>query len=353
MSEKNPHILVIDDDWMNREVIEAHLQIENYQVSTATTGQEGLDFAFTNPIDLVILDALLPDRSGFEVCARLKSHEATQFVPVIMVTALESDEDKLKAVEAGADDFITKPFSFILLLTRVKTLIRMKNLHDDLHESNNLIRRILNRYVDEDITEVILVDPERHLKLGGEAREITILFADIGGFTAFAEEHTAQDVVTALNRIFTELTALVFKHHGTFDKYIGDEIMAFFGAPIATGHDTLNAVRTAWDMQAEFVKLRQTMDLPELTLKIGIHRGEGVVGNVGSERVMNYTVIGDVVNTAHRLQEVANGGQILMSEAVYQIVSASIQATPLPPRLLPGKRDPMVTYQLTNVGQAS
>lgn len=351
MQDKKPHILVIDDDWMNQEVIQAHLEIEHYGVTTTAHGKEGLAIAFANPPDLVILDALLPDISGFEVCAQLKSHDTTRFVPVIMVTALESEEDKLKAVEAGADDFITKPFSFILLMTRVKSLIRMKSLHDDLHDSNTLIRRILNRYVDEYITEIILVDPERYLKLGGETREVTILFADISGFTAFAEKHPAQEVVKVLNKIFSELTALIFKYHGTFDKYIGDEIMAFFGAPVASEKDTLNAVLTAWDMQRTFSRLRQEMgeEVEKLTLEIGLHRGEVAIGNVGSERVMNYTVIGDAVNTAHRLQEAAHHEQILISEAIYQLVKDVVEVTLLPPQNLPGKREPMVVYQITNV----
>lgn len=340
------HILVIDDDWMNREVIEAYLQTKNYRVSAAHNGKTGLEIAQNDPPDLVMLDVMLPDMSGYEVCSQIKQDQVTQFVPVVMVTALESDDDRLKAIEAGADDFVTKPFNSILMLTRVKSLLRMKSLSDQLQERTELLQKVLNRYVDKDLAEVIMVDPDRYLKLGGEMRRVTILFADISGFTSFAEQYNAQDVVAVLNHIFSQLTSLVFKHHGTFDKYIGDEIMAFYGAPVATGDDTLNAVLTGWEMQQVFNKLCKEMPdkMGKMTLEVGIHTGEVVVGNVGSEQTMNYTVIGDAVNTAHRLQDAAQHGELLISEATYTEVAAMLNAERQAPRQLPGKREPVVTY---------
>ncbi len=154
MAEKT--ILVIDDDWMNREVIEAHLQIENYSVTTTPSGREGLNMAFAHPPDLIILDGMLPDISGFEVCRQLKNHPLTRFVPVMIVTALESDEDKQKGIEAGADDFLTKPFSFVLLMTRVKTLVRLKHLQENLQESYTLLERLLKRPINADLIRKIL-----------------------------------------------------------------------------------------------------------------------------------------------------------------------------------------------------
>jgi len=348
MTAANYHILVVDDDWMNREVIEAHLQTKHYRVSSAHNGTSALKVAQADPPDLIMLDVMLPDMSGFEVCARVKSSEQTRFVPVVMVTALESEEDRIKAIEAGADDFVTKPFNSLLMLTRVRSLLRLKRLHDELEERTQLLQKILNRYVDRDLAEVILLDPDRYLKLGGETRRVSIVFADISGFTSFAENHSAQDVVSVLNHIFSELTTLIFKYHGTFDKYIGDEIMAFFGAPVATGDDTLNAVSMAWDMQQNFRHLIEEMgaEFADLTLEIGVNTGEVVVGNVGSEQAMNYTVIGDAVNTARRLEEIAPSGEIYISEATYAEVKDRIIAEPAPPKLLPGKRELVTAYSL-------
>ncbi len=351
MSAQESHILVIDDDWMNREVIEAHLQTRNYRVTTTHNGQSALKLAAQDPPDLIMLDIMLPDMSGYEVCARFKSDEATKFVPVVMVTALESDEDRLKAIQAGADDFVTKPFNTLLMLTRVKSLLRLKRLNDDLQQRTELLQQVLNRYVDKDLADVILLDPDRYLKLGGETRRVTVVFADISGFTTFAEEHSAQEVVRVLNALFSPLTALVYQHHGTFDKYIGDEIMAFFGAPVATGDDTLNAVVMAYKMRRAFRQTCQQLGghAARLTLEIGLHTGDAVVGNVGSEQKMNYTVIGDTVNTAHRLQEAAHNGQILLSETTYREVADMLEVRRLPATALPGKRQPMTLYELLSV----
>ena len=350
--KKTPSILVVDDDWMNREVLEAYLNTAGYQVITAHSGDRALELAYGCPPDLVLLDVRMPGMDGYEVCRRLKGDVRTQFTPVVMVTALESDEDKLPAVEAGADDFITKPFNSLLLLTRVRSLLRIKDLHDQLEARNRLLRRVLSRYVSQDVAEEILSDPERYLRLGGEAHTITVFFADIRGFSAFAEQHSADRVITALNRIFSELTEVIFRHRGTFDKYIGDELMAFFGAPIPHERDTLNALEMALDIRQTFTALKtqvQSIDLSPLALGIGLHTGEAAVGNVGSERVMSYTVIGDTVNIARRLQECAAPGQILISEATYQAAQPMIRAQRLEARRLPGRSSPITVYELEEV----
>ncbi len=347
-----PLVMVVDDDWMNREVLEAYLSEAECDVVLAHSGDAALQLAQDRPPDLVLLDINMPGMSGFEACARLKSDERTQFTPVVMVTALETDEDKIKAIQAGADDFLTKPFNSLMMMTRVRSLLRIKQLHDELESRNDLLRRVLNRYVNEDIVDVILVDPERHLRLGGDTRVVTVFFADIRGFTAFAERQPANEVLHTLNQIFNALTDVVFKHHGTLDKYIGDELMAFFGAPVATGDDVLNALRAALEMQTVFRQACQSIGYPalqELGLGIGLHSGEVAVGNVGSERVMSYTVIGDVVNTARRIQQEATGGQVLISEAIYRAAAPLLDAERLDARLFSGKSEPIVIYTLHNI----
>src|SRR5690606_38947613 len=186
---------------------------------------------------VVILDINMPGMNGFEVCQHLKNTPNTRFTPVLIISALEDDADKLSAIEAGADDFLVKPFNSLIMLTRVKSLVRLFRLHLELEERNTLLKQILNRYVDEQVAEIVLSEPDHYLRLGGESRLLTVFFADIRGFTHFAEAHSAEEVVTVLNGIFSLLTPLVFQYGGTFDKYMGDEIMGFFGAPISTGDD--------------------------------------------------------------------------------------------------------------------
>lgn len=338
-------ILVVDDDFINRELLKAYLTEADYEVVTAADGQSAFKLALESPPDLALIDVQMPGMDGIELCSTLKSTPETRFVPVVIVTALDTLEEKIKAIDVGADDFVTKPFNALVLLTRVRSLLRIKRLHDEVDARNRLLRQILDRFLAEDVTDVILTDPERYLQLGGEIRPVTVLFADIRGFSRFTEEHTAPQVIDTLNRVFNVLSQVVFAHHGTFDKYLGDGLMAFYGAPVASEEDAQRAVKTAIEMQHSFHELRKenNEDMTTLALGIGIHSGEVVVGNIGSEKVMDYTVVGYAVNVAKRLQEVARGSQILISEDTYKQVEG-VKAKKLEPLHLPHLQEPVTAY---------
>lgn len=346
---RGPRILVVDDDWLNRDLLRAYLTSSGSEVLTAADGLAALELVLGPgaPLDLALVDIQMPRMDGLELCRRLKSAPATRFVPVIIVTALDSEDEKLKAIEAGADDFVTKPYNSTVLLTRVRSLLRLKKLHDDLESRNRLLRQVLDGYVSEDVVDVLLTDPERYLKLGGEARAVTVLFADIRGFTRFTEEHPAPEVVETLNRIFRALSHVVFAHRGTFDKYLGDGLMAFYGAPVAGDDDARRAVETAVEMQQRFRELRAEAGpvMHGLGLGVGVHSGEAIVGNIGSDRVMDYTVIGDTVNVAKRLQEHAEAGETLVSAATARLVPG-LAGRRLDPLTLPGRSEPVVAYVL-------
>jgi adenylate cyclase len=335
-----PRIVVADDDWLNRDLIETYLTNAGCVVS--------LEAITTSLPDLALLDIRMPRMDGLTVCRQIKDNPLTRFIPVIIVTALDAQSEELNAIESGADDFITKPFNPVILLTRVRSLLRLKQLHDELESRNELLRHTLNRYVDQEVAEIILTDPERHLKLGGESRDVTVLFADLRDFTRFTATHPAPKVVEMLNMVFNELVEVVFTHKGTFDKFLGDAIMAFFGAPVAGEDDTVRALAAALEMKACFKRLRaEARDhiLNPLGLGIGLHCGEAIVGNIGSERVMDYTVIGDTVNVARRLQESARPGEILISGETYRRVPKA-RVNHLGSQAFPGRRDPVQIYSL-------
>lgn len=342
-----PRILVADDDWLNRDLLHAYLTASGCEVITASDGQTALDAAKRTPPDLALLDIQMPRIDGLEVCRAIKANPPTAFVPVVIVTALDSEEEKVKALDVGADDFVSKPYNSIILLTRVRSLLRIKKLHDEVEARNRLLRRVLDRYVAEDVADIILTDPERHLKLGGEVRSVTVLFVDICGFTSFTERHPAPHVVETLNHVFRSLTQVISTYHGTFDKYLGDGLMAFYGAPVAEKDDPQHAVQTAIVMQRLFRGLKDdpALDLGGLGLSIGLHSGEAIIGNIGSEKVMDYTVIGDTVNVAKRLQERAEGGIILLSKATYEQIEG-IKAEKLPAIRLPGRRESIHAYRI-------
>jgi len=346
-TKKTSHILVVDDRENNVRLLKSMLKRQGYRVTVAYDGLQAMDRVAEEPPDLVLLDVLMPKMNGFEVARAMRSKEETRAIPILMLTALSEIQDKIKALESGADDILSKPFYNVEVLARVRSFLRIKQLYDELQTKNALIERVLLRYISEDVARKILDNPDQNLKLGGQSCEVSVLFANIRGFTRFTELHEPPQVTQVLNRIFEHLAATIFEHHGTLDKYIGDAIMAFYGAPVPSPKSVAKAVKTAWVMQHRFTQLRQENDLMrELGLGVGINTGEAIVGNVGSERLMDYTVIGNTPNVARRLQELAHPGQILIGEQSYQAVKDGVQAREIESLYLEGISDPVRAYEI-------
>ncbi len=343
-------ILVVDDNPRNVKLVMSILKPTGYKVVPAYGGQEALDIVTEEPPDLVILDVLMPEMDGFEVAQKLRANPESRPIPILMLTALRDLEDKVKGLEAGADDFLTKPFNAVELLARTRSLLRIKQLHNELQVKNSLLEWVLTHYISKDIASEILSDPEQNLQLGGRNCQVSVLFADIRGFTHFAEQHKASDVTQMLNQIFNTLAPTIFEYQGTLDKYLGDAIMAFYGAPIPSLNSSEQAVRTACLMQHEFSQVyRDTPALKELGLGVGVCTGEAVVGNIGSEQLMDYTVIGNTPNTAKRLQEHARAGQILIDERTYNEVKDLVNVHHVDPLNLKGRSELVQAYEVLSV----
>jgi adenylate cyclase len=340
-----PNVLVADDDKNIRELLQAYLESSGCRVISARNGDEALEVLAREPVDLALLDISMPGKSGLEVCRAMREKRRTRLIPVMIVTA--HDSERLSAIDSGADEFLGKPLDSVILLTRARSLLRLRRLHLDLEERNELLARALHRYVSRGVAETILTEPERYLRLGGESRRVTVLFADIKGFVRFTESHSSGEVVEMLNRIFPVLTTAIFDCGGTFDKFIGDAVMAFFGAPVAREDDARRAVDAARRMQFTFAERAPALGLAsgEIALGIGLHTGDAIVGNIGSDMVMDYTVVGDAVNIAQRLQEEAWPGQVLLSQATYE-AAGNPPATPLGDRHLSGRSGRVGVYSL-------
>ncbi len=324
-------ILTVDDNQSNQRLLHSMLAPEGYNLVEAHDGVEALELIPQLSPDLIITDVIMPRMDGLTFVKKLRETPEGQAIPVLIITSLHEVKIKLQGLEAGADDFLSKPFISIELRARVRSLLRIKRLHDELQTKNKLLERVLTRYISEDIANIILSNPDQNLHLGGQSCEVSVLFADIRGFTSFSERHAPRQVTDMLNHIFTHLTEPVFQHNGTLDKYLGDAIMAFYGAPVPSADYPLQALHTAWAMQERFVQL-QARDplLGELRgIGIGICTGEAIVGNIGSERIMNYTVIGQTANMAKRLQEYAEPGQILIEGRTYQALREQVEVCPV------------------------
>jgi adenylate cyclase len=222
-----------------------------------------------------------------------------------------------------------------------------------LYRQKHLLRDTISRYVSPQMCAEILENPSL-LQLGGERRKVTILFADIKGFTALSEKMEPEKVVEVLNTFFTEMVELVFQHQGTLDKFLGDALMVDFGVPVEIPRTEFNAVACALAMHRRLGEMRAAGLTPIQGIRIGINTGEAIVGNIGSDKRMDFTVVGDVVNVAARLQELTKEleAETLVSEATYLEVSGQFRFQPVPPVVLRGRRDPTAVYRLLAEDQA-
>jgi class 3 adenylate cyclase len=340
-------ILAVDDNKQNLTLLEKALSAANYEVVTAIDGPTALTLIASAAPDLVLLDVMMPGMSGYEVCKRIRAHEATRLLPVVMLTALNEVADRIHGIEAGADDFLTKPFNREELLTRVRSLLRIKTLHDDIETKNRLLRTLFGRYVSEEVAAEIVADPGRHLKLGGEKCQVTVLFGDLRGFTPLAESLDPEDAVEILNVFLTHVVDATFEFGGTLDKFRGDGIMAVFGAPMRREDDPANAVRCALALQ-ERLKGVTFAKFPDLRLRMGVGINTGIViaGNIGSERRMDYTVIGNEVNVAQRFESNAGPGQILITGSTYERVKEAVEVRDLGLLRVAGKQEGVMAYDV-------
>jgi len=216
-----------------------------------------------------------------------------------------------------------------------------------------LIKDAFSRYVSRQVADLILKDPGRYVTtLKGERKAVTVLFADIRGFTPLSEKLSAEEVVAMLNDYLTHMTDVIFRYEGTLDKFLGDGLMAVFGAPVEQPNSTLNAVRAAVDMRerlAGFNQARRRAGDDTVRVGIGINYGEAIVGNIGSRQRMDYTVIGDTVNVAQRIQNVAGGGQIILTDDAYRRVADAVQSRDLGPHELRGRKKKVELYEVTGL----
>ncbi len=332
MRRERPLILAVDDEPANRALLRKLLNHQGYDVVEAFDGPSALGAVAEHDPDLVCLDVMMPRVDGIEVCQRLRQRPEHARLPILLLTALNRPEDKVRGIEAGANDFLSKPFDESELSARLRSLLRSKALHDRLAD-------LLGRYVSESVAAEVLRDPYA-VSLGGDRRYVTTLFADVRGYTALASEHPPEETLDLLNHYLTVVSDAVESHGGTVADLLGDGVFAFFGAPMMHANDPERAIRAALSMQAEVVQLEiPTMPGLRLQTGIGITTGEVIAGNVGSERRMHYAVVGDSVNVAARLQAAAGPGQILVDEPTHEAVRDLVTSQDLGSLRLAGKGD--------------
>ena len=339
-------ILVVDDTPLNVKLLEDVLTVKGYEVFTAASGQEALAKIRGGSPDLVLLDVMMPGMNGYEVCRAIREDARTALLPVVMVTALDAKHERVNSLEAGADDFLSKPVNQPELLARVRSLLRIKSLYDEVErqkaelaewnltlearvaegiaevERLSRMKRFFSPQVAEMITSGDAGDPMR-----SHRAEITVVFIDLRGYTAFTEVAEPEEVMTVLREYHADMGRLITKYNGTVERFAGDAIMIFFNDPVPLPNPAEAAVRLAIDMHAAFAERvtqwqRRGFDLQ---MGIGIAQGYATVGVIGFEGRLDYGAIGAVSNLSARLCAEAKAGQTLVQRRVLNRVEDTVE----------------------------
>jgi len=360
-------VLVVDDQPQNVKLLADLLAVKGYAVVTAASGAEALEQVTSAPPDLVLLDVVMPGMSGYEVCRRIRADAATAMIPVIMVTALDPREERIRGLEAGADDFLTKPINQPELLARVRSLLRIKSLYDtvarqraELAQWNaRLEERVrsqveelarlaqLKRFFSPQLAEMIVAggatDP-----LASHRREVAVVFIDLRGFTAFAETAEPEDVMALLREFHAEMGHLILASEGTLERFTGDGMMIFFNDPVEVVDPGPRAVRLAVAMRDRVDELVQRWKRRghDLGCGFGIAQGYATICAIGFEGRVDYGAIGTVTNLAARLCGEAKPGQILASQRVFGEVDELVEGESIGELALRGFAKPVPAWEI-------
>lgn len=304
MQRRTGHVLVVDDDALNRRLLTATLAREGHRTTTATDGGEALAALREEPPDVILLDIEMPGIDGFEVLERIKGDEAVRHLPVIMISGIGDTESVVRCLEIGADDFLPKPFDAAILRARVNAGLDRKALRDLERER---VRGLFTRFLPEPMVDEVLARTNGDARIHPELLTGTVLFGDLRGFTSFTEGRPIDDVIEVINTYLTLMTDAVLDHGGTLVSYIGDGVLAAFGAPVANEDHADLAIAAARAMAGEQLAtfnawLSSTGVEEPIRMGIGINSGPVLSGSVGSPRRLDYTVIGDTTNTASRIE---------------------------------------------------
>lgn len=353
-------ILIVDDEPFNLDLLEQELTDQGYVIERANDGTEALDKVPSFLPDVILLDYMMPKMNGLEVVKRLKQDERYKGVPVILLTAKASQQDKVKGLDAGADDYVVKPFESFELLARVRSMMRIKQMHDTLEEWNRSLadkvkqqvaelQRMnrLKRYLSPQITETVLKSDDDSV-FKSHRREITVVFLDLRGFTTFSDSTEPEEVMELLRSYHSEMGQLIFKFDGTLERFAGDGIMVFFNDPIPCSDHIEKAVRMAVEMRARVIELRREWLKKgyDLDLGVGLAAGYATLGNIGFEGRMDYGAVGNVTNLAARLCAEAKGGQVLTNQRTLSMIEDLVEAEALEELHLKGFGRPVMAINI-------
>ena len=365
-----PRILIVDDTPANLHILQVRLAANGYEIITAADGEEAITATRTHHPDLILLDVMMPKMDGIEVCRQLRGDPSLPFIPIIMVTARTDSRDVVAGLEAGADEYLIKPVDQAALVARVKSMLRIKKLHDtgqelaaQLAEWNKTLEQRVQEQVDQlerlgrlrrffspQLAELIVgggaEDP-----LKSHRRDVTVVFVDLRGFTAFAESAEPEEVMSVLREYHAEMGSQILAHEGTLERFAGDGMMIFFNDPTPVPNPAERAIRMALAMRERVSRLRIKWEKLgyELDFGVGIGQGYATIGAIGFEGRWDYGAIGTVTNVASRLCGEARPGQILVSRRVLALVEELAEAVPVGDLTLKGFAKPVAAFNIVGL----
>jgi DNA-binding response OmpR family regulator len=368
-----PKILVVDDVPQNVRLLEAVLAPRGYDVVSATDGRAALELVESAEPDLVLLDVVMPELDGFAVCRRLREREDTAVLPVIMITSSDGPE-KTQAIEAGADDFIPKPLNHHELLTRVRSLLRIKRYHDtikaqaaELRELNRTLEgrvrtqvaelerlRRLQRFLSPQLADAIVSSGDESI-LSSHRRQVAMFFADLRGWTSFVDAVEPEESMRVLGEFHATIGRLVRQFDATVGFIEGDGVQLFFNDPIEVPDAALRAVRLGCELREEMAELTPQWRKRgyDLGFGAGIALGFATCGEVGFEGRSDYAAIGSVTNLSSRLADEAAPGQILIAQRLYAEVEDVVEVEPVGEFALRGFQRPVAAFNVLAVRETA
>jgi adenylate cyclase len=366
-------ILVVDDNAINRDILITRLETHGYELLQAADGAEALASVARQVPDLILLDVEMPKLDGFEVCRRLKKDASLPFIPIVLVTARADSKDVVNGLDAGADEYLTKPVDQVALVARVRSMLRIKALHDQVqaqaadltHWNHTLEQRVdeqvaeldrmnrLKSFLPGQIARLVLSSgPETLLEC--HRRDITVVFCDLRDFTAFTERAEPEDIISVLQEYYRCLGECIDRFEGTLQHFAGDGLMIFFNDPIPCPDPSVRAVRMAIEMRKRVTALSEKWRRygHHLGFGIGIAAGHATLGNIGYEGRFHYSANGAVVNLGARLCAQAADGQILVDGRVQVAVESIVTAEPIGDLELKGFHRPISAFNVLNFSEA-
>ncbi|MBI5968701.1 MAG: response regulator [Deltaproteobacteria bacterium] len=369
-----PRILIVDDNPMNVDILQTRLAAHGYETVTASDGEEALAIAREKQPDLILLDIMMPKMDGMEVCRELKRDPTLPFMPIILVTAKSESKDIVAGLEAGGDEYLTKPVDQAALVARVKSMLRTKALYDQVQEQTARLEvqtaqlsewnRALEQRVQDEVTKVERLGRLKRffsphlaeLIIGGGAedplqphrREVTSVFLDLRGFTAFAETTEPEEVMAVLQEYHAAMGQIVLDHEGTLEHFAGDGIMIFFNDPVPVPNPGEKAIRMALALRDKMgdLTVRWRKRGFDLSMGIGLAQGYATIGAIGFEARWEYGAIGTVMNLASRLCGEAKSGQILLPQRLLGMIEHLVDVEYVGELVLKGFHRPIKAYNV-------